>query len=88
MSDLVSSFHLGMERVGFEYNREFSWLDGANVGDTYNNFADGEPNNFNVPESCEVFYTSTGLFYTSTGFWKSEQCTARPYVCQRGLLFY
>ena len=81
MSDLVSSFHLGMELVGFEYNCEFSWLDETNVGDTYSNFADGEPNNFNVPENCGVFYTSTGL-------WKSEQCTARPHVCQRGLLFY
>ena len=75
---LVSSFHLGMVRIRITGQpRDFEWLDGTNVGDTYYNFADGEPDNNQGDENCGVFYTSTGL-------WKSEQCTERPYVCQRG----
>ena len=82
MRDLVSSFHLGMQRVGYSLQpSSFVWLDGTNVGDTYYNFADGEPDNYQGNEDCGVFYTSTGL-------WRSEQCTTRPYVCQRGGLIH
>ena len=73
----VSSFLLGMKRVGYsERPKAFDWLDGTNVGNTYNNFAPGEPNNNQGNEDC-------GVVYTKSGFWRSEQCSARPYICQR-----
>ena len=55
---------------------DFEWLDGTNVGNTYNNFAQGEPNNDPDEQDC-------GVFFTSDGYWKSELCEARYYVCQR-----
>ena len=73
----VPCFHLGMKRAGYNYKREFEWLDGTNVGDTYSNFAAGEPNNDPDPQHC-------GVFFTKTGSWKSEDCgSERFYACQR-----
>ena len=70
-------FYLGMKRVGYaEQPADFDWLDGTSVGDTYNNFADGDNNN-QGQENC-------GVFYTIDGFWRSELCSLkRCYVCQR-----
>ena len=66
-----------MERIEYTWTaRDFEWLDGTNVDETYDNFADGEPNNHNNPEGCGVFCTCSGL-------WKSEKCESRYYVCQR-----
>ena len=71
-----------MERVSYNGRpNSFEWLNGTNVGDTFNNFAPGEPDNEQSFEDCAAFHTSSGL-------WRSEQCTARPYVCQRGELIY
>ena len=56
--------------------KDFDWLNGTNVGDTYSNFAGGEPNNDQTTEDCGVFYTSTKL-------WSSELCGSQPYVCQK-----
>ena len=71
-------FYLGMERVGYAGRpADFEWLDGASVGDTYNNFAAGEPNNYQGKENC-------GVFFSIDGFWRSELCSLkRRYVCQR-----
>ena len=67
-----------MKRVGYtQQPNAFKLLDGTNVGDTCNNFADGEPDNNQCDEGFEVFYTNTGL-------WKSELCTTdRHFVCQK-----
>ena len=66
-----------MKRVGYNLRpSSFDWLDGTNVGDTYHNFADGEPDNNQGDENCGVFFTSDDL-------WRGEKCTSRPFVCQR-----
>ena len=73
----VGSFYLGMERIGFaSRSSDFFWLDGTNVGDAYNNFANGEPDNGLGQEICGVFFTNIGL-------WRSERCETHYYVCQR-----
>jgi len=46
-----------MERDEVSYTgspRDFNWLDGTNVDNTYNNFADGEPNNEQGSEICGI----------------------------------
>ena len=66
-----------MKRVAYyDQPSGFDWLDGTNVGDTYNNFANGEPDNLQGDEDC-------GIFFTKTGVWRSEGCESRSYVCQR-----
>jgi len=68
-----------MERSNvFGHPRDFDWLDGTNVGETYSNFIDGEPDNQNGEEDCGVF------FIAIDGKWRSQLCSyGRQYVCQR-----
>ena len=66
-----------MERVDYTGQpNSFDWLDSTNVGKTFSNFADGEPDNSPDLQHCGVFYTICGL-------WRSEKCTPRPFLCQR-----
>ena len=68
---------MGMKLVAYiDQTSGFEWLDGTNVGDTFNNFADGEPHNYQGDEQCGVLFTSDGL-------WRSERCESRYYVCKQ-----
>ena len=70
--------YLGMTRVDLTtHPRDFNWLDGTPVENTYNNFPPGEPDNNSGNDGCVVFNTNDGL-------WRTEQCSPlRHYVCQR-----
>jgi len=67
-----------MKRVGTaEIPKDFEWLDGTGVDETYNNFADGEPDTGGGSNTV-------GVFVTMDGTWKSDVRIRRiPFVCQR-----
>ena len=77
---LVSNFFLGARRNEITNRpKSFVWLDGVNVGNTFHNFSNGEPNNADDKEDCVVFFADEGD-------WRSERCSLlkrTAAVCQR-----
>ena len=63
------------DRFGTGSARDFNWLSGTNVGDTYFNFAELANNSG---------FDRCGVFITMDGSWKTERCDdSRHFVCQR-----
>ena len=69
---------LGMEASNG--NNDFKWVDGTSVGETFSEWAPGEPNYPGVDENCAYMYVSGG----KEGEWNNNPCDQLHHVvCQK-----